>query len=195
MPISVDQQMTGQRQSLKLRADQGYVTAGPLATGMSRRVSKMKALQNYSRTWVDREYKTRLNPSARLVTVTGRERSSLANRERPEAGLRTTLGPQCSVTEQKLRLTDRRSEEQRAEEGGSGAIDCQLTSEVHYPDRPEPQHGHTTIGVNTSSITQTQRHEGTGPVTPQTRAPLTPKGPRPAPVTTNELSGRRKCHN
>lgn len=37
-------------------------------------------------------------------------------------------------------LTDRKSEEQQADEGASRTIDCQLTSEVHYADRPEPQH-------------------------------------------------------
>lgn len=37
-------------------------------------------------------------------------------------------------------MTDRRSAEQRDDEVGSGAIDCQLTGKVHYTDRPEPQH-------------------------------------------------------
>lgn len=38
------------------------------------------------------------------------------------------------------RLTDRKSEEQQADEVVSSTIDCQLTSKVHYTDRPEPQH-------------------------------------------------------
>lgn len=38
------------------------------------------------------------------------------------------------------RLTDRKSEEQQADKVVSSTIDCQLTSEVHYTDRPEPQH-------------------------------------------------------
>lgn len=37
-------------------------------------------------------------------------------------------------------LTDRKSEEQQAYEVVSSTIDCQLTSEVHYTDRLEPQH-------------------------------------------------------
>ncbi|CAJ1072642.1 unnamed protein product, partial [Xyrichtys novacula] len=37
-------------------------------------------------------------------------------------------------------LTDRKSEEQQAYEVVSSTIDCQLTSEVHYTDRPELQH-------------------------------------------------------
>lgn len=38
------------------------------------------------------------------------------------------------------RLTDRKSEEQQAAEVVSSTIDRQLTSKVHYTDRPEPQH-------------------------------------------------------
>lgn len=38
------------------------------------------------------------------------------------------------------RLTDRKSEEQQEDEVVSSTIDCQLTSKVHYTDRPEPQH-------------------------------------------------------
>lgn len=37
-------------------------------------------------------------------------------------------------------LTDRKSEEQQTDEVVSSTIDCQLTSKVHYTDRPEPQH-------------------------------------------------------
>lgn len=37
-------------------------------------------------------------------------------------------------------LTDRKSEEQQAYEVVSGTIDRQLTGEVHYTDRSEPQH-------------------------------------------------------
>lgn len=37
-------------------------------------------------------------------------------------------------------LTDRKSEEQQADEVVSSTIDCQLTSKVHYTDRLEPQH-------------------------------------------------------
>lgn len=37
-------------------------------------------------------------------------------------------------------LTDSRSEEQQADEVVSSTIDCQLTSKLHYTDRPEPQH-------------------------------------------------------
>lgn len=38
------------------------------------------------------------------------------------------------------RLTDRKSEEQQADDAVSSTIDCQLNSKVHYTDRPEPQH-------------------------------------------------------
>lgn len=38
------------------------------------------------------------------------------------------------------RLTDRKSEEQWADKVVSSTSDCQLTSKVHYTDRPEPQH-------------------------------------------------------
>lgn len=38
------------------------------------------------------------------------------------------------------RLTDRKSEEQQADEVVSSTIDCQLTSKLHYTDRPELQH-------------------------------------------------------
>lgn len=38
------------------------------------------------------------------------------------------------------RLTDSESEEQQAGEVVSRTIDCQLTSKLHYTDRPEPQH-------------------------------------------------------
>lgn len=38
------------------------------------------------------------------------------------------------------RLTDRKSEEQQADELVSSTIDCQLTSKVRYTDRPAPQH-------------------------------------------------------
>lgn len=50
------------------------------------------------------------------------------------------------------RLTDGESEEQQANEAVSSRIDCQLTSEVHYTDRPEPQHNdlHTTNALITT---------------------------------------------
>lgn len=38
------------------------------------------------------------------------------------------------------RLTDRTSEEQQADKAVRATIDCQLTTEVHYTDRPTPQH-------------------------------------------------------
>lgn len=47
------------------------------------------------------------------------------------------------------RLTDRNSREQQADEVVSGPIDCQLTGEVHYTDRPETQH-HSTYVLITS---------------------------------------------
>lgn len=57
------------------------------------------------------------------------------------------------------RLTDRKSEEQHADEVVSSTIDCQLTSKVHYTDRPEPQHDDlhsTTILITTNeSLTGT----------------------------------------
>lgn len=38
------------------------------------------------------------------------------------------------------RLTDSKSKEQQEDQVVSSTIDCQLTSKVHYTDRPEPQH-------------------------------------------------------
>lgn len=60
-------------------------------------------------------------------------------------------GPSLAVVGEKLllrppslggRLTDRKSEEQQADKAASATIDCRLTTKVHYPDRPEPQHHH-----------------------------------------------------
>lgn len=50
------------------------------------------------------------------------------------------------------KLTDRKSEEQQADEVVSSTSDCQLTSKFHYPDRPEPQHNdlHSTNALITT---------------------------------------------
>lgn len=68
---------------------------------------------------------------------------------RPPFGVMRKYLDAASVVREKIllrppslggRLTDRKSEEQQADEVVSSTIDCQLTSEVHYTDRPEPLH-------------------------------------------------------
>ncbi|CAB1452176.1 unnamed protein product [Pleuronectes platessa] len=56
------------------------------------------------------------------------------------------------ATSQHGRLTDSESEEQQEDKVVSNTIDCQLTSQVHYTDRPEPQHDdlHSSDGLITT---------------------------------------------
>lgn len=56
------------------------------------------------------------------------------------------------------RLTDRKSEEQREDEVVSSTIDCQLTSKVHYTDRPGPQH----VGLHSANVLITTYESLTG---------------------------------